>query len=170
LCKDLLSLSLNLVIKNCIQAVIVDDISDDNATFYERFIYKNILYHSCDYRRMYKRNNSIVQTISGNFLGIKHLVCIKNANGVKQYVILGIAFEILDETLCTISNDVSTNYSFIVRYTNNIVAHLPDNIIKKYIIIPYGLYLIIYFFIQKTLYIFIKNLPNKFPKITFFLT
>ena len=66
--------------KNYIQAIVGDDISDDIATFYERFIHKNILFHSCDYKRMYKRNNSIIQTISDDVLSIKYLVCIKNAH------------------------------------------------------------------------------------------
>lgn len=131
------SIKLNIVQKLTVHAVLRENVVE-NATSYERFIYKHILYHCCNYKRMYKRNNSIIKTIHGTFLSIMNILCVVNVSGEKKYVIIGKAFDFCgDETLCTTNNINSSKYSYIVQESNNTVACLLDQIDKKCIIIPY---------------------------------
>lgn len=133
------SIKLNIVQKLTVQAVLRENVVE-NATSYERFIYKHILYHSCNYQRIYKRTNSIIKTIIiyGTFLSIMNELCVVNISGEKKYVIIGNAFDLCgDETLCTTNNINSSKYSYIAQGSNNTVACLLDQIDKKCIIIPY---------------------------------
>jgi len=71
------SIKLNIVQKLTVQVVLHENVVE-NATSYERFIYKHILYHSCNYKRIYKRNNSIIKTIHDSFLSIINILCVAN--------------------------------------------------------------------------------------------
>jgi len=130
------SIKLNVVQKLTVQAVLHENVVE-NATSYERFIYKHILYHSCNYKRIYKRNNSIIKTIHDSFLSIINILCVSNVSGEKRYVVVGKAFDLCSETLCTTNNVNSSKYSYIAQETNNIVTCLLDQIDKKCIIVPY---------------------------------
>ena len=110
-CGKLIKLS--IVQKLTVQTVLHENIIE-NATSYERFIYKHILYHSCNYKRIYKRNNSIIKTTHDTFISITNILCVVTVNGEKKYVIIGRGFDLCgDETLCTTNNINSSKYSYI---------------------------------------------------------
>jgi len=104
-----------------VQAVLHENVVE-NATFYERFIYKHILCHSCNYKRIYKQNN--IKTIHDSFLNIINILCVANVSGEKRYVVVGKTFDLYSETLCTTNNVNSSKCSYIVQETNNTITCL----------------------------------------------
>lgn len=127
--------SLNLVEKLSIELLITEHIQN-HAVLYERFIFNNVLYHSSTYEKLYKRDNSIVETTSGNFMKITGIVSVTTLNEVNKYVIIGNSFEVLNDVLCTYSYVSSLSYSHSVRETNHIMTCLPQNIRNKCILVP----------------------------------
>ena len=81
---------LNLVEKVSIQTLINENIESNNAISYQRFMYNGITYHSNSYSRMYKRNNSIIQTELGKFMTIKSIILVTLETGDTAFVIIGL--------------------------------------------------------------------------------
>lgn len=127
--------TLDLIKRNVIQDLLGQDILLE-AVVYNRFITKNILFHSLDYTRMYKRNNSIAKTKNTEFIGVLGLFEVSTPYGEKHYIILGKQFEIKNKTLCKVSNFTSAKYLFLTHSTENMTAVMyPDDIDKKCIMI-----------------------------------
>lgn len=126
--------SLSLIEKLSIQALIKENIQDD-AVCYKKFIFKNVLYHASTYEKLYKRNNSIVETTFG-FMKIMGIICVITLNELKKmYVIVGKLFEVLNDVLCSYNYISSSSYSHSVRETNNIITCLPQDICSKCILL-----------------------------------
>lgn len=53
---------LNFIEKMEIERLLKESIQDDNILMYHRFMYDKHLYHSIEYGKMFKRNNSVVET------------------------------------------------------------------------------------------------------------
>lgn len=127
---------LSLVEKLTIQAYLKETIQD-NATYFDRFLLNNkTLYHSVTYEKLYKRNNSIIETKAGSFIEILKIVCVVTHNEITKYIVIGKSFEKIDEHLCVTGNISSSNYCSCVRKTNNIECCLPLDIVSKCILVP----------------------------------
>lgn len=74
---NLKSTKLSVVDKTVIESVLEETIDDNNSKKYFRFIYKNVLFHSCDYKRLTKRNSSCILTENSMLLIITGLVKIQ---------------------------------------------------------------------------------------------
>lgn len=86
------AIHLDLIEVTAIQRLMNQNIDRDNVYSFQRFIYKNVLYYTYDYLRMYKRNNSIVKLNNGGFMSIKRILRISTAigiNNIQKYVIIG---------------------------------------------------------------------------------
>lgn len=128
---------LNLVEKVSIQALINENIESNNAKSYQRFMYNGITYHSNSYSRMYKRNNSIIQTELGKFMRIKSIILVTLETGDTAFVIIGNSIEVLENIiLCSHYNISSASYCYAVEITNNIVTCKPEQISNKCILLP----------------------------------
>lgn len=126
---------LSLVEKLSIQALIMENIHD-YAISYERFIFNKVLYHSCTYGKLYKRNNSIIETTFGTFMTIMRIVYVTTLNRMEKYIIVGNSFDVLNDVLCTHNNISSSSFSHSVRETNNVTTCLPQTIRNKCILLP----------------------------------
>lgn len=95
-----------------------------------------MLYHASTYEKLYKRNNSIVETTFG-FMKIMGIICVITLNELKKkYIIVGKSFEVLNDVLCTYNYISSSSYSYSVRETNNTMTCLPQDIRSKCILLP----------------------------------
>lgn len=86
------AIHLDLIEIIAIQRLINQNIEHDNVYSFQRFIYKNVLYYTCDYLRMYKRNNNVVKINNGGFISIKHILRISTSagiNNIQKYIIIG---------------------------------------------------------------------------------
>lgn len=95
---------LNLIEKLQVEFLVEERINDTVRTF-ERFIYKNILYHGVNYSRLIRRSNSTVITKQKSILVILYLCIVETLAGEKHNVLLCNRLRILDhEQLCKSSN------------------------------------------------------------------
>lgn len=122
-----LSLSQNLLVEQLIQQRVTKEVKS-----FQRFLYKRILYHSCKYFRLVKRNNSTVLLNNGELMVISDLIFINITElNVTHYVVLGKKLEILDEELCKHKGISTKMFSFIARETNNDICCFPSDFDKK---------------------------------------
>lgn len=108
-------INLNLIEITVIQKLINQNFEYDNVYSFERFICKNVLYHTSNYLRMYKRNNSIVRINNGSFINIKHILRISvvaGINNIQKYVILGQFYRLIRDTLCDYGDISSSSYLY----------------------------------------------------------
>ena len=63
---------LNFIKKIMIQALISRGV-ENGAISYKNFVYERVIYHAITYNKMSKRNNSIVEMATGNYIEISGL-------------------------------------------------------------------------------------------------
>lgn len=117
--------------------MLTENIENNNAKSYQRFMYNGVTYHSNSYCRMYKRNNSIIQTELGEFMIIKSIISITLENGNNTFIVVGDRIKILEDLiLCSHYNISSASYCYAVEITNNILTCKPEHISNKCILLP----------------------------------
>ena len=91
----------------------------DSIAFFSQCINKTVS-HSSAYERMYRCNNSILETSTGTFMLIANIVCVQFINGPKMYIVLGKSFSI-DGNLnwCSYSGFSSRELYYSVKKTCN---------------------------------------------------
>lgn len=131
------TIKLSIIEKSVIESVLEETIND-NTNKYFRFIYKNVLFHSCDYKRLTKRNNSCILTDNSVLLVITSLVKIQCliSQDIK-YIVLGKKLSIEDCELCKNGRYVSNVISFIAKETSNIICCKMSSIVRKCVMVPY---------------------------------
>ncbi|XP_036143289.1 uncharacterized protein LOC118645713 isoform X1 [Monomorium pharaonis] len=123
-------LELSVVEKLVIETTLEERINSFALKYY-RFIYKNILYHSYDYRRLLKRNNSCILADT-NLLLIVALIKVKcSVSEDIKYVILGKKLTLLNENIC------SSAFSYITQESTTLVCCKISSIVRKCIVVPY---------------------------------
>ncbi|XP_039304914.1 uncharacterized protein LOC120357714 [Solenopsis invicta] len=137
------NISLNIVQQACIIQLLQEElVSADNIQLYKRFIFKNILYHSVDYERFTKRENSVIQLTNGAYIMIQNICMVQKINCNEDiYVIFGLKLLPLNLELAKDSqvNNTSTLYSSIVRKSDEIICILPTSIKRKCIKMNYNM-------------------------------
>lgn len=136
-------ISLSNIEQTCIIQLLQEElVSVNNINSYKRFIFKNIVYHSVNYERLLKRDNSVIQMINGAYMIIEHICMVQTVNSNDEmYVIVGtkllpsISLQLVKDTEI---NNCSTSYSSIVRKSDEIICILPTFIKRKCIIINYN--------------------------------
>ena len=114
-----------------VEALLRDNVHAD-IFFYDRFLFNDVLYHSSQYKKMYKRNNSVVETTNRTFIEILKNACVRTVQQKENYVIIGKLFKVIEnDTLCTVADVSSSRFSYSVRLTENLVSIFPENIRKK---------------------------------------
>ncbi|KAJ8684499.1 hypothetical protein QAD02_020291 [Eretmocerus hayati] len=128
-----LSLNQKLEIEQLLETEI-----ENEASSYDRFIYKNVLYNTTQYTRLEKRHNSTILTQDNELVVIADLIAVKPIGETQEtYIVSGIKIEVLSEELCK-NGHISTNlYSFIGKETSISVFIKPSSIKKKCVRIPY---------------------------------
>lgn len=108
---------------------------ENTAILYERFIYKNTLYHANIYTRLDKRNNSIVRLADNIFIEITKIITISILNiAEEKTIIIGQLFEILPDLEVCSDDDFgisSSIFSYIAIKTNRMIAISPHMLIDK---------------------------------------
>lgn len=113
--KDItLSLSQKLLVEQLLQQTVSEEVKS-----FQRFSYKNILYHSSKYSRLIKRNNSTVILNNGELMVISDLILINTPDLRIHYVVLGKKLQIMNEEICKHKGISMKMFSFIARETNN---------------------------------------------------
>lgn len=125
------------------QKLIVEELIGESvestAFTFNRFIFRNILYHTLNYPRLLKRYNNTILTKNGLILDILHLCIVTKANdGTETNVLLCKEYNILPEEVCKNNGISSRNFSFITKKTDNIRGCLLDIIKSKCVVIPYS--------------------------------
>lgn len=135
---NLKSIKLSVVEKTVIESVLEETIDDNNSKKYFRFIYKNVLFHSCDYKRLTKRNNSCILTENSMLLIITGLVKIQCfiSQDIK-YMVLGKKLSIENYELCRNGRYTSNAFLFIAKETSTIVCCKMSSIVRKCVMVPY---------------------------------
>lgn len=83
---------------------------------FDRFIFRNILYHTLNYPRLLKRYNSTILTENGLILDILHLCTVTKANsGTETNLLLCKEYYILSKEVCKNNRVSSINFSFITK-------------------------------------------------------
>lgn len=119
--KDItLSLSQKLLIEQLLQQTVSEEVKS-----FQRFSYKNILYHSSKYSRLIKRNNSTVILNNGELMVISDLILINTPDLRTHYVVLGKKLQIMNEEICKHKGISMKMFSFITRETNNDISCFP---------------------------------------------
>lgn len=104
----------------------------DTCHSFNRFIYKNVLFHGTDYKRLLKRNNSTVKLTDNSIILIKNIVIVETyETHLKKAIIFGEKLESSSEILYKVDNFSLHNYSSIVIHTNLISCALPSMISEK---------------------------------------
>ncbi|XP_011696440.1 PREDICTED: uncharacterized protein LOC105455077 isoform X2 [Wasmannia auropunctata] len=126
----------SLIEKITIEEFLGDSVKNKALTF-QRFIYKNVLYHGFDYARLIKRRNNTVLTQSGSLLVIQYLCIAEKATGEKKQLLICKELRVLkQEVLCKNKNVSSNNFSYVVEEMDNIRCSLLHMIKNKCINIP----------------------------------
>ena len=115
---------------------IADGIFSDECAFYDRFVYKNVLFHSTSYKRLKKRINSVISTTDCQILMVSHLLKIENV-GYEEFIVLGELLEIMNEKIFHSTITDSSLFSYVVRKTNTVVCCKVVNILRKCAFVPY---------------------------------
>lgn len=103
---------------------------------FERFIYKNILYHGANYSRLEKRSNSTIITKQKSILVILYLCIVETLTGAKYNALLCNKLQVIhDEELVKNGNISSQRFSYIVEKSDNISCCRLDEIENKCICI-----------------------------------
>lgn len=132
---------LSLTEKVLIEQLLVRTV-EESSEWYYRFIHKKVLFHSCNYKRLKKRNNSCALISDGSILSIIGLIkvtTITPSGTESKYVIMGRKTIILNEKLCKYKNFDSNVYSYIVSETSNIACYEVSSITAKCVVVPYQL-------------------------------
>lgn len=129
-------IKLSLSEKLAIERVLGEEVNM-SATKFLRFMFNKKIYHSHEYLRIFKRNNSIIESSFGTFIRISGLMSIKPLLGEVKHIILGKIFNVIDDILCLGSANTppSTHIFKTVQLSNNIAAIKPESISTKCIII-----------------------------------
>lgn len=128
---------ISIIEKVIIERLLGDSIEEDCQIF-QRFVYNRVLFHSNNYKRLKKRNNSCILTTDGRLMSISKLVEVRfQVSEEMRYVILGDVFEISNEQLCKNGRYTSKIFSFVVDETSTIVCCEVSSIQTKCIKVPY---------------------------------
>lgn len=101
----------------------------------DRFIYKNILFHSLDYKRLQKRNNSCFINQHNEIYMVQKLIKVQKSDCINPNVVI-VARQV-NVLHVNLSRGVETpNYMFIVRKTPNLTVFETSSIDKKCIYRP----------------------------------
>lgn len=132
------SLTNNLIQKIAIEALLKEEIIDETLE-YEKFMYKNVVYHTDEASKVFKRKNSIVFVKNLElFINIISLVCVKTVNGFNKFIVIGKTYEVIRNNELARSYEFSSSsYSVGVVQSDNIVAILPEHISWKCTLTPY---------------------------------
>lgn len=106
------------------------------AWCYDRFIFKNTLFHTSSCKTLIKRLNCVIITAEKNFLSISALLRIETNRRTCKQIILGVELQDTKEILCKNKNFVS-NLTTVVKKTENIQIMYPESIERKCMCIPY---------------------------------
>lgn len=131
------------IMLTAIQKLVVEELIgepvESTAFTFDRFIFRNILYHTLNYPRLLKRYNSTILTENGMILDILHLCIVTKVNGgTETNLLLCKEYCILPEEACRNNRISSMNFSFITKKTDNIRGCLLDMIKSKCVVIPYS--------------------------------
>lgn len=120
-------------IKRHVVQQLVGNISNTCFQGFDRFIYKHVLFHSSNYKRLQKRKNCVIQTEQGMFMQISRLIVVPTDSQNGKYVIIGTELKQENETLSTNRNPLynSQRYSFIARETTTITCCTVESIKMK---------------------------------------
>ena len=109
---------------------------------YKRYIYKNILYHSIEYEKLVKRNNSIVRLTDGVFMQITAIIIVQSINYNRtECIITGNVFDVLPKNpLCFDRqlNVTSKQFFTIGSLTNRVICVYPCMLAAKCVLVPMG--------------------------------
>ena len=114
------------IIQKLVIEEVLEGVVDDAAEAFKRFVYKNVLYHTSNDNRLIKRNNSTIETTDGRFMVILDFLIVKlSETGGFKHVIIGKELQRQNKTLFNVGNVSSSEFSYIVKETNNIMCCMP---------------------------------------------
>jgi len=115
--------NLEVLLGECIRNIVLT---------FERFIYKNILYHGANYSRLEKRFNSTIITKQKSILIILYLCTVETLTGAKCNALVCKKLRVIhDEELIKNGNISSQSFSYIVEKSDNISCCRLDEIENK---------------------------------------
>ncbi|XP_039308606.1 uncharacterized protein LOC105204984 isoform X2 [Solenopsis invicta] len=135
------NITLSITEQVSITELLQEDIVANDVQSYKRFIFKGILYHSTNYERLRKRENSTAQLTNGTYILITKILMIRKINSNNYIcIIVGNKFLSLNLELPKDSEiqNSSKIYSSIVRKTEQITCILPESLKTKCIKIDYN--------------------------------
>ena len=110
---------------------------DESASSYDRFIYKNTLYHTINYARLKKRNNSTIITNEKNIAIITDLMVVRRIDTTDDvYIIIGKLLNTVDEEMSNYQQKSSKLFSSIAVETNSTISIKLTSIRSKFVYIP----------------------------------
>ena len=87
---------------------------------YQRFIFKNVLYHGSAYKHPMKRNNCTIQITDGSILKIVYIIIIESSEfHERKPIIYGNVLEKSNEVLFKFGNISSDSYAIYCRNSRN---------------------------------------------------
>ena len=130
-------LKLSVIEKIIIETLIGVPVQD-NCETYNRFTYNKHLFHSTNYSRLQKRNNSCIITKENVILNIANILKVTLLDSTNiQWILLGKKYRILDENLCKNGVFNSSSFSFVAEETSSLVCLEINSIKSKCINVPY---------------------------------
>ena len=111
---------------------------EDYCLSYQRFIYQHILYHSNSYKRLKKRNNSVLLTTDEIILSIQKLITVKTKTTQDmKFIVIGEKFDITREEFFKYNEFSSNSFSFVAEKTSTICCCEITSLKSKCVCIEY---------------------------------
>lgn len=102
----------------------------------ERFIYKKILFHARNYRRLQRRNNSCFISEENRIFTIDKIVGLRLANlGNQKIVVIAKEIEVLEERLCRFIEN--PDFVFVGKQKSDMIILDISTIKQKCVLLPY---------------------------------
>lgn len=129
--------SLSVVEKIVIEERLQERVKE-KCQMFQRFIFKNTLFHSNNYKRLKKRNNSYVLMNNNSLISISSVVGVQGVSSEEtKYVLLGLMLNISNEDVCKNGRFTSKLFSFVAEQTSTIVCYEVSCISSKCVGVPY---------------------------------
>ncbi|XP_046400875.1 uncharacterized protein LOC124167120 [Ischnura elegans] len=132
--------SLTLAQKVTVENLVGEEVYWNNAISFQRFIYKNVLFHVQSYTRMTKRVNYVVQLQNKQLIFITHALKVKTVSSNKMTcIILGVKLHQTNETLFREKSiGITSNaFPYISELTPECIAVFPEMLCNKCVLIAF---------------------------------